>query len=140
MVFKMVATGGRFVKKCALRQGMRRGFDFTMTFLLAALAVYGQQTEPPRFEVASIKPGGDVFGQLTETLWRVSHAPVRDRTGTSGKYYFAFRYASDLDADSNIEAPALASALRDAMGLKLQKSKGVVETLVIDSIEEPSAN
>jgi uncharacterized protein (TIGR03435 family) len=65
--------------------------------------------------------------------------PVWDRTGLSGNYYFAFR-TQFLSADLETDAPSLATALQENLGLKLEKQKGPIEGLVIDYIEEPSEN
>jgi uncharacterized protein (TIGR03435 family) len=80
------------------------------------------------------------MSQLAETLRRSTRIPVWDRTGLSGNYYFEFRYAEDLTTELQVDAPSLATALQERLGLKLEKQKGQVETLVIDSIEEPSEN
>jgi uncharacterized protein (TIGR03435 family) len=78
--------------------------------------------------------------QLAETLQRVTNIPVWDRTGRSGNYYFAFRYLQEIGADLETDAPSLATALKESLGLRLEKQRGPVETLVIDQVEEPSAN
>jgi uncharacterized protein (TIGR03435 family) len=78
--------------------------------------------------------------QLAETLQRLMSMPVWDRTGLSGNYYFAFRYTQFLSADLETDAPSLATALQENLGLKLEKQKGPIEGLVIDYIEEPSEN
>jgi uncharacterized protein (TIGR03435 family) len=80
------------------------------------------------------------MAQLAEILQRLTGMPVWDRTGLSGDYYFAFRYAEGLSADLKTDAPSLAGALRENLGLKMEKQKGPVETLVIDYIEELDAN
>jgi uncharacterized protein (TIGR03435 family) len=80
------------------------------------------------------------ISQLAETLQRVTKMPVWDRTGLSGNYYFAFRYAQEVAADVVTDAPSLATALKESLGLKLEKRKRPVETLVIDHVEEPSEN
>jgi uncharacterized protein (TIGR03435 family) len=64
---------------------------------------------------------------------------VWDQTGVTGDYYFAFRYA--LDDNPEADAPSLAAALRDNLGLELKKQKGPIEMLVVDSMEkEPTEN
>jgi uncharacterized protein (TIGR03435 family) len=44
--------------------------------------------------------------------------------------------ASEPDGDG----PSFIQALRDQLGLKLESTKGLVETLVIDHVERPSEN
>lgn len=80
--------------------------------------------------------------QLAETLQRSIEIPVWNRTGLSGNYYFAFRYALESGTSLEVAAPAppLISALQKTLGLTLEKRKGPVETLVIDHIEKPSEN
>jgi len=100
------------------------------------------------FIAANLQDGGVVgvtgrnvsMSQLAETLQRSMKVPVWDRTGLTGNYYFAFRYALESGAGSDADAPAVATALQESLGLKLEKQKGPVETVVIDYIEEPSEN
>jgi uncharacterized protein (TIGR03435 family) len=80
------------------------------------------------------------ISQLAEALQRSLGMWVWDRTGLAGNYDFTFSYALGLSADSSNGAPALTTVLQETLGLKLEKQKGPVETLVIDSIEEPSQN
>jgi uncharacterized protein (TIGR03435 family) len=47
------------------------------------------------------------MSQLAETLQRPTSMPVWDRTGLSGNYYFAFRYAQDLSTELQVDAPSL---------------------------------
>jgi uncharacterized protein (TIGR03435 family) len=94
----------------------------------------------PEAGVTAINGRRVTMAQLAETLQRSIQTPVWDRTGLTGNYYFAFRYTQDLSADHITDAPALAAALRESLGLRLEKQKGPVETLVIDSIEQPSGN
>jgi uncharacterized protein (TIGR03435 family) len=80
------------------------------------------------------------MSQLAETLQRSTETPVWDRTGLSGVYDFAFRFARDLSAESENVAPSLTTVLHEDLGLELKKQKGPLVTLAVDSIEEPSAN
>jgi uncharacterized protein (TIGR03435 family) len=80
------------------------------------------------------------ISQLAEILQRGTNMPVWDRTGLSGNYYFAFRYVKEVAPDVATDAPSLATALKESLGLKMEKQKGPVETLVIGHVEEPSEN
>lgn len=61
------------------------------------------------------------------------NGPGVDKTGLSGEY--DFKLAWDEDA-----GPALATALRDQLGLRMEAAKIPVSTFVLDSAEKPSAN
>jgi uncharacterized protein (TIGR03435 family) len=72
---------------------------------------------------------------------------VLDRTGLTGTYDFHLSYdpavrdtldSADLPADTT--GRSLKAALETQLGLKLEETKGGVETLVIDRAERPSAN
>jgi uncharacterized protein (TIGR03435 family) len=100
---------------------------------------YISATMPDAGSIA-IKGRRVTMSQLAETLQRVNEMPVWDRTGLQGNYDFAFRYAQVIRADLETDAPSLATALQENLGLKLEKRKGPVQTLVIDYIDEPSEN
>jgi len=66
---------------------------------------------------------------------------VIDKTGLTGKYDFTLKWRPDnADATTDNNAPDLFTALQEQLGLKLEPSKGPVDTLVIDHIERPSEN
>jgi uncharacterized protein (TIGR03435 family) len=80
------------------------------------------------------------MAQLAVNLQRATQMPVWDKTGLSGDYYFAFRFAPEISADQQADAPLLTTALQESLGLRLEKQKGPVETLEIDHIEVPTRN
>ena len=76
--------------------------------------------------------------------------PVIDETGLSGRYDFDLEFTPDetefggafagrTDADKS-EKPGLLTAIQEQLGLKLESTKGPVDALVIDHVEEPSPN
>jgi uncharacterized protein (TIGR03435 family) len=74
---------------------------------------------------------------------------VIDRTGLTGEYNFLLEWLPELEEQRMKESamappeaswPGLFTALQDELGLKLELSKGPVDTIVIDSVEMPSAN
>jgi uncharacterized protein (TIGR03435 family) len=80
------------------------------------------------------------MAQLAESLTRVLRVFVRDETALAGKYYFAFRFAPE-NAAADSDLPPLTAALQENVGLKLEKRKGPVETLVVDHVEKtPTQN
>jgi uncharacterized protein (TIGR03435 family) len=93
----------------------------------------------PEANVVAVTGRRVTITQLIDTLRRLQTKTVWDQTGLSGNYYFAFRYARDAGADA--DAPALDTALRESLGLELRKTRGPVEMLVVDSMENrPSEN
>jgi uncharacterized protein (TIGR03435 family) len=68
---------------------------------------------------------------------------VVDRTGLTGLFdiEFEFRPGPFLPGDTlDSDVPSLETALRESLGLKLQSARGMVDVLVIDSVERPSPN
>jgi len=79
-----------------------------------------------------------ITAQFSNTL----SAPVADRTGLAGKYDLNLLYLPEsrrLDPNAP-PGPTLQDAVLQDLGLKLEKTKGPVEVLVIDHIEKPSEN
>jgi uncharacterized protein (TIGR03435 family) len=63
---------------------------------------------------------------------------VENKTGLAGRYDFTLHctyQSTDPDA-----FPPLPTAVREQLGLQLEKGKGAVDVLVIDRIERPTEN
>ena len=92
----------------------------------------------PGFLHAQALPLSDVSKLLAEQSGR----PVMDRTGLTGKYDFTLRWPADGTAppssDNNVNA--LAAALQEQLGLRLEPATDSVELLVIDHAEKPAGN
>ncbi|ADW70297.1 TIGR03435 family protein [Granulicella tundricola] len=73
---------------------------------------------------------------LSGTLSRL----VIDKTGLTGKYDFALKYAPDDAPTTNDPGPSLFTALEEQLGLHLESTKGPVDTIVIDHLEQPTEN
>jgi uncharacterized protein (TIGR03435 family) len=104
----------------------------------------------------NIESGGATMAQLAEWLSepRVSGRLVQDRTALTGIYYVSLRWTpsglvrSDaLPPDQPLQLngvpvdvtdPSLFTALPEQLGLKLESTKGPVEVLVIDHVEQPT--
>ena len=68
-----------------------------------------------------------------------------DKTGLLGSYDWTLSWtpsdqATGSDAAQEVNGPNLFTALREQIGLRLERTKGTVEVLVIDHVERPSAN
>ena len=102
----------------------------------------------------NLKPGGFYTSdtQMTGLAIRISilaqnlafsvERNVIDKTGLTGKYDINLKWTpTELQGktDDN-NSPDLFTALQEQLGLKLEPSKGPVDTLVIDHVEMPSEN
>ncbi len=74
--------------------------------------------------------------------------PVVDQTGLVGKFDFVIEFTPQLNRPVQPGAefqpdptgPTFLEALREQLGLRLESQTGPVDVLVIDHVEEPSAN
>jgi uncharacterized protein (TIGR03435 family) len=91
------------------------------------------------------------MGPMTDWLSRfyeVGDRPVVDETGLKGNYDWVLSGVAqhapalgEADGSPAQEAPvSLFAALPEQLGLRLEPRKGPVEVLVIDHVEQPSAN
>jgi len=80
---------------------------------------------------------------------RAMGGPVANRTGLAGKFEYSMFYSPvgdpvfgrDVTATTpDSGAPHYSTALQEQLGLKLERSQGTVDVLVIDHIERPSEN
>lgn len=97
---------------------------------------------------ATSKKMADFASLLAGLLGR----PVEDRTGLNGIFDFTMEWTPDSlsetpsgkggqDATADGQnGPTLFTALQEALGLKLEAGKAIVEVIVIDRAEKPSAN
>ena len=94
-----------------------------------------------------IRFGGFPLSQLTTMLGAQSGRMVVDRTGLAGNWEFELRYAAEqrgqpppgIDVPApDPDAPSLFTALQEQLGLKLESTKGPVDVLVVDSVEQPT--
>ena len=100
---------------------------------------------------------GMSIAALANHLSELLHRTIVDKTGLTGKYDITLRvgiggwpgsYASgagrrpaaNRQRTPSRFAPSIFAAIQEQLGLKLQSTKGPVETLVIDHVEQPSEN
>jgi uncharacterized protein (TIGR03435 family) len=88
------------------------------------------------------------------TLWFNDGRPVLEQTGLQGTYDLKLEFAPSVDPAPSPAGPAppgwldqrgvygseLTTALKKQLGLQLDKTKGPVQTLVLEHIERPSEN
>ncbi len=88
---------------------------------------------------------GISIAQLARWVLGDAGRPVEDKTGLAGRYDVSIQRPAlqPNTQQGGISAPDLgpsAASIADQLGLKLEPSKGQVETLVIDHVERPSPN
>lgn len=123
-----VGKGGpKFQKAAELKEGERAN-------------VYTYRTGAPTAPAISLSRAGRsaTMAMLASILQGALKRPVIDKTNLDGVFDFRVEYAAD---DSHLdEFPSLFTALQDQLGLKLESTKGPVETLVIDHVERAPAD
>ena len=66
---------------------------------------------------------------------------VIDKTGLTGRSEFSYKWAPDLSAtDAGDSRVSFMTALEEQLGLKLERTRGLIDVLVIDSVERPTPN
>ncbi len=87
------------------------------------------------------------FAQLLQA--GIMDRPVVDYTGLTGTYDFELRWTPDqtefgghfpVAAESGDAPPGIFTALQEQLGLKLSAEKTAVRVMVVDRVEQPSAN
>ena len=74
---------------------------------------------------------------LAIELTEYTDRPVVDQTGLKGNFNLSLKWSPDASAaDANF--PSIFTAVREQLGLKLERIKGPVNVLVIDRVEMPS--
>ena len=67
--------------------------------------------------------------------------PVVDETGLAGRYDFVLKWIPDeLSTNDPNAPPGIFTAVREQLGLKLERTKGPTDVLVIDHVERPTEN
>jgi uncharacterized protein (TIGR03435 family) len=92
-------------------------------------------------------PGGNVAAGGCGPMSRVASLAagqvqgiVHDKTGLSGNWRFNVSYGPDLPdpASANPNLPSFVTALREQLGLKLERARALVDVVVIDSVDRPT--
>jgi bla regulator protein BlaR1 len=78
---------------------------------------------------------------LAQALSDEVHRQVINKTALTGSTDITLKWADDIAAEQGgANVISIFTAVQDQLGLKLQPSKGPVDTLVIDHIEMPTEN
>lgn len=103
-------------------------------------------------DAATVGGNAVPISNLVTVLTRLLGQQVLDQTGLAGTYQFTLQFAPPSGAsDSNqppgaqastpdSSAPSIFTALQEQLGLRLESTKGQMEIITIDHIEEPQGD
>jgi uncharacterized protein (TIGR03435 family) len=83
------------------------------------------------------------MGDLAHDLQGELDRPVVDETGLKGRYDFSLKWSradAAVTGGGDSALPGIFTALQEQAGLKVEPSKGEVDVLVIESLEQPETN
>jgi uncharacterized protein (TIGR03435 family) len=95
----------------------------------------------------SIAAAGIPLAFVADSLARFVNRVVTDRTGLSGYFDVELEWAPDqltqppgvdVSPTSDPNGPSLFTALQEQLGLKLESTKGPVDVVVVDNVEQPT--
>jgi uncharacterized protein (TIGR03435 family) len=86
----------------------------------------------------TVSGGNATMEFIASQLSRSMGGPVIDRTGLTGPFDFTLEHVYDPAEEHDLVT--IAQRTVRALGLKLERSRGPVEMIVIDHLEKPSAN
>jgi uncharacterized protein (TIGR03435 family) len=95
---------------------------------------------------------GRTLAQFVTTLSDLARRPVIDKTGLTGLYDFALKFAPETAGTAgpfgmlpgappppiDPDAPSFVTAVQEQLGLKLESARGPVEVVVINKFEKPT--
>ena len=115
----------------------------------------GNPNGPPNDDFSTsawMKETNTTMGEYAKAMQYVLDRPVVDQTGLEGRWDFMLKWTPDESQFTAIgariappsndpnAAPGLFTAIQEQIGLKLVATKAMVDVLVIDKVERPSAN
>ena len=80
------------------------------------------------------------MSQLAASLAALVSRFTLDKTGLAGLFDVELQWTPDQAAADAADGPSIFRALQEQLALKLVTERGPVEMLVVDRVEEPSAN
>jgi uncharacterized protein (TIGR03435 family) len=111
------------------------------TFELLRIADPRPLTQAAESSSATVRPGEysgrRTMAQLAQYLASIVGRPVVDKTGIAGIYDVRLSFAPDL---RDTDRPSVFAALQEQLGLRLETSRGPVETVVIERAALPDSN
>jgi uncharacterized protein (TIGR03435 family) len=84
----------------------------------------------------AVRLAGRISTLASRSLQPFLNGPVIDRTGLIGNYEWHFTFSPNSLRGG--DAPPVEVAIREQLGLKLERERGPFEVLVVDSVERPT--
>ncbi len=111
-------------------------------------------TTPPEQRLAgggmgSFSATGVTLEFFLQRLSAQPERPIDDRTGLNGQCDIEMHWTPQKlsasaqmvgEPPSGADDPALTAALEEQLGLKLERTRGPIETLVVEAVERPGQN
>ena len=86
-------------------------------------------------EASLVMNGGDI-ASLVIAIVAEMQAPVVDATMLTGRYDIRLQWSSDATVSS--DQPSMTTALREQLGLRLERRRVPVEMFIVDRFERPT--
>ena len=120
---------------------MREGTAYVLAVAKNGPKLKQSQTQSTNIRVGanSIQVEGSPLSRLAQQLSAILERPVIDRTGLEGTYDASLLWSpAQITADP--DQVSIFTAIQDQLGLSLVSQRAPIDTLVIDSISQPSPN
>jgi uncharacterized protein (TIGR03435 family) len=105
-----------------------------------------------RLNPGNIAVSGRAVAEFVRTLSDLARRPVVDKTGLTGTYDFALKYAPESAGavnpfarlggapppPDNPDLPSFFTAVQEQLGLRLDSARGPVEVVVVEKLEKPT--
>jgi len=83
---------------------------------------------------------GEPMERFAFCLSDVLGREVQDKTGLTGKYGIELKWTPDELESTPDASVSIFTAIQEQLGLKLESTRGAVQTFVVDQVERPSEN
>jgi uncharacterized protein (TIGR03435 family) len=106
----------------------------------------GPDPGPTIFHPFAVTAGAMTMAEFSAALSNIIHGVVADQTGLVGTYKVDLRWSSSPEtlemrkATPGPDVPEIPGALREQLGLRLTKRNAIVDVLIVEGIQRPSAN
>jgi uncharacterized protein (TIGR03435 family) len=90
-----------------------------------------------------MKQSKATMDDMVDAIRNFADRPVVDKTGLTGTYDYRIEATLDFRLHDGTDDPndiTIFSAVQDQLGLRLEAQRAMVEILVVDHMEKPSAN